>query len=107
MRKAAQMAADWWAERLRQGDREAFRADLAKRIDAALDDHGIVFTENDYDPQGILLESVRAIGIECRGFMFSGKGIFPDKHALDVTERMLTPKEGYGNWTAEIPVTAE
>ena len=103
--KAAAKAAQWWKERLNQDyDREAFYEALRPKIEAELKKHGRCFTENDYDPSGILLEAVRDIGIDCRGCLFSGDGIFPRKHYLRITPEKLQPKEGYGNRTDEITV---
>lgn len=102
--KAAEMAADWWVERLQQGDRKAFRDYIVKAVSEQLPDAKFIRLECDYDPCGILLEAVRAAGVECRGFMFSAKGILPEKHSLKVRIDRLEPKEGYGNWTDAIPV---
>lgn len=104
--RAALAAAKWWADRLEQGDKERFAAALAPKIKAALEADGVARLESDYDPAGILLDAVREIGIECRGFLFSARGIFPQKHSLDVYSDRLEPKEGYGNWLDPIPVPA-
>lgn len=104
MTLAAEMAADWWAQRLAQGDRAAFKAALLPLIETKLAEYGSCFLQCDYDPQGPLLEAVRAIGIECRGCMGSAKDILPMKHSLRVTPNMLEPKEGYGRWTDPIVV---
>lgn len=124
---AAKMAGDWWAERLDYtyaDKREAFSAAVAALVEQALRGEfywtwgegkkpgdGIpvsyVETEVDYDPQGLLLDAVReVIDPECRGFCYSARDILPLKHSLDVKPEMLVPKEGYGNWTATIPVRA-
>jgi hypothetical protein len=102
--KAARMAGAWWGERLLQGDKKRFSEEVEKRVLAELKEHGRSHLECDYDPFGILLEAVHAIGIECRGFMFSAQGILPKKHSLTVYPEHLIPKEGYGNWTKEIEV---
>lgn len=122
---AAQMAGEWWASKLHPqhaAKREAFRDAVARRVEQALNgefywvwgngrkegsgepcEH--VSTENDYDPQGLLLEAVReVIDPTCRGCGFSGDGILPQKHSLDISRRILKPKEGYGNWTDDILV---
>ena len=103
---AAEAAADWWTARLQQGDREVFREHLALSVACALEFDRVVVLECDYDPQGLLLDAVRAAGVECRGFMFSAQGILPQKHSLDVFADKLVPKEGYGNWTEIIPIGA-
>lgn len=104
MSRAAEMAAAWWSERLAQGDRLAFRGALEPRIDADLAEHGHCWLKVDYDPQDIMLEAVRAIGIQCSGCMWSAKGILPMKTSLHVFPDRLEPKEGYGTWTETIPV---
>ncbi len=113
--------ADWWAQRLRQGDKEAFKANLSAAIMAELEkrpDRPYIDIECDYDPQGILLDAVRAAGVECRGMMFSAKGILPEKHSTTVyPEKVAEPefeepafqarvvtKEGYGRWNDPIPL---
>ena len=105
--KTAIRAAEWWAERLMRGDVDVFKADLAKRVDEALRKQPtrIVYLENDYDPGGLLLDAVRAtVEPDCRGFMFSGNGLFPQKHSTAIKVGLITPKEGYGNWTEEITI---
>jgi len=101
---AARMATDWWADRLMSGDKRKFKDTLYPLVLADLNEHGQCNLECDYDPFGHLLTAVRAAGLECRGFMFSARGILPQKHVLDVLPYVLKPKEGYGNWTADIPV---
>lgn len=101
---AAQMAADWWTARLEQGDREAFRSFLVSAIAEALARDGKILLSVDYDPRGALLEAVRAAGVECSGNLFSARGVLPFKHVLWVYPDHLEPKEGYGNWTAHLPV---
>ena len=102
--KAAKMAGQWWADRLQQGDKEKFAKEIEWRILYALEEEGTIYLVCDYDPHGILLDALHAIGMECRGYMFSAKGILPEKHELMVTENYLAPKEGYGNWTEKILV---
>ena len=102
--KAAEMAGKWWAERLQQGNKEQFAEEIRVRVLEKLQTRERVYLECDYDPQGILLEAVRAIGIECGGFMFSADGILPRKHALQVQHDRLEPKEGYANLTDIIKV---
>ncbi len=107
---AAKMAGEWWAERLSShhaDKRSAFAAAVAKHCEhemrARREPH--CWLEVDYDPQGPMLAAVRdVIDPECRGMMFSARGILPQKHELEVTPTKLRPKEGYGNWTAEIRV---
>jgi hypothetical protein len=102
--KAAEMAPQWWTDRLQQGDKSTFKATLENLIQIELDSDGRCFTNVDYDPSGPVLEAVRAAGVECQGFMFSAKGILPMKTSLWVYPDKLSPREGYGNWTDEIKV---
>lgn len=104
----AREAAKWWAQRLDDAHsdrRDMFRLDLEQRIVDALDKDGEVMIENDYDPQDILLDAVHAtVDAECRGWLFSGRGLFPDKHETYVTVGCIEPKEGYANWKEHIKV---
>lgn len=102
--RTAETAADWWTERLMTGDKAAFTNSLKASIEQKLRDRGSCFVECDYDPHGILLDAVRAAGLECGGFMFSARGILPQKHSTIVKPGLIEPKEGYGNWTAEIKI---
>lgn len=104
IQKAAEMATAWWTDRLMSGDAKLFAETLRPLIEADLRETGFCTLECDYDPRGHLLTAVRAAGLECRGMMLSASGILPQKHDLDVTPTVLCPKEGYGNWTDEIPV---
>ena len=102
---AARMATAWWIGRLLMVDKaDELRAALQPKIFAALQDQGYIRLENDYDPRGVLLAAVREAGIECDGYMFSGRNIFPDKHTLMVRPDRLEPKEGYGNLQPAIHV---
>jgi hypothetical protein len=128
--RAAEMAGDWWAERLddKHADkRKAFAAAVAKRVQMALDGTHYwvwgeskpkevepnkvkpkerIYTESDYDPDSLLLDAVHEIiDPECRGFMFSSDDLLPRKHGLGVSHEWLYPKEGYGNHTNHIRVT--
>lgn len=104
---AANAATNWWVERLMSGNRSKFAETLRPLIEKDLREHGACYLECDYDPRGHLLTAVRESGHpECQGFMFSANGILPQKHTLDVLPHVLKPKEGYGNWTDDIPVKA-
>ncbi len=103
--RAAKLASEWWAQRLMSGDKKAFGDVLRPLIEKDLREGGVCFLECDYDPHGHLLTAVRAaVDRECRGFLYSAQGILPYKHELEVTPNTLSPKEGYGNWTDDIPV---
>jgi hypothetical protein len=108
MSKAAEMAADWWTERLQRGDKVKFRHQLVGMIDAELAMRGRAIVAVDYDPDDILVVALLAAGLEDRRWcLLSAKDILPMKTALRVYPDRLEPKEGYGNWTAHIPVPAE
>lgn len=102
--KAAEMAAQWWADRLQTGDRERFRAVLQAKIEMGLRLTAPVVLSVDYDPQDLMFDALREAGIGCSGRFFSADGIFPRKTMLKVYADRLEPKEGYGNWTAPIQV---
>ena len=105
IKETAKRAAVWWAGKIIISDPGEFMGDLERRIELALKTEGRVRIENDYDPQGILLDAVRAtVDPECRGAFFSGDGLFPRKHSTTVTPGLIEPKEGYGNWTEAIKV---
>lgn len=91
-----EVAADWWAKRF-GGDKDALRAALLKHLpDSDWQ------TYNDYDPEGPLLDALRDVQ-ECRGFMFSGDGLFPRKTGLRREGKYLYAKEGYGASWQEVP----
>lgn len=118
---AAKMAGEWWAERLHRKYAElrpAFAAAVETRVLQELrgecywDWHGVrkegvghedrSFSENDYDPHNLLVEALSEAlpGVPD----WDLRNALPQKHTLDVTPEKLKPKEGYGNYTAEIPV---
>ncbi|MBE3039656.1 MAG: hypothetical protein IMZ62_12710 [Chloroflexi bacterium] len=91
---AKKIVADWWAKFTPGEHRQAFHAALLLQMP----DTGEVLVRNDYDPDGVLLEAVRAVGIECRGRMFSGDDIgFPRKTWTRIDDNNVpTLKHGYG-----------
>ena len=95
-----EIAAQWWADRFEIKDkREELKEALLKHLP-----DGDWKTYNDYDPDGPLLLAVSEV-TECRGFMFSGDGLFPRKTGLHRRGDILVAKEGYGaDW---IVVNAE
>lgn len=107
LQRAADMAGIWWAERLGKGDKEAFAKAVSNRVFDKLVQSGSAILECDYDPFGILLDSVREIGIDCRGFLFSAKGILPYKHLMTVYPHRLETKTGYGQWQDPINVQGD
>lgn len=107
-RALARETAEWWTDRYTGKNRQGFEQELYDRVLTRLEAHGRVSLSCDYDPQGILLEAVRACGQECSGFLYSAKGLLPFKHTTkSLVENGLgkiKPKEGYGNWTHPIIV---
>jgi hypothetical protein len=120
---AAKMAGAWWAERLADEyaeARPAFAAAVEKRVLQELrgecywDWHGERHdgvgyenrsrTENDYDPHNCLIEALQEALPSVPAWRL--RNALPNKRMLDVTPEKLTPKDGYGNYTAEIAVPA-
>ncbi len=119
---AAKMASEWWIERLKP--RHAHHAPkLAEEIRSRVlqelrgecywdwwgERHEGAGHENecriefDYDPHGLLIPAwAEATGLPG----WESRDAWPIKHSLDVTTTELRPKEGYGNWTAAIPIRA-
>lgn len=90
-----EFAAQWWAEKFMRDDmREMFKAELMARIP----DTGDTLLDVDYDPSGILLDAVRAVGLKCAGVFFSANGILPNKTLMWVrpSENLCEWKCGYG-----------
>lgn len=90
--RTAAAAGAWWAQRLMvEGKRVEFANEVARLVGDALQERPTVYTECDYDPKGLLLEALLAVGIECRGFMNSARGILPQKHELEIAPGRLVP----------------
>lgn len=100
--KTAKVAANWWADRLKKGDKEKFVQFLQQKIEQHLSISPGLDLRCDYDPWGVLLDAVREAGIECSGVLCSAEGILPMKHSLTIKPGLLIPKEGYGNFTDNI-----
>jgi hypothetical protein len=94
--KINERAAQWWADHLFiKAKQESLKSELLKLLPDA--DYLLY---NDYDPQDLLLIAVRAAGINCDGYMFSGRDLFPNKIGLKREGENLFEKLGYGyNWT--------
>ena len=88
----AQKAADWWTERLEQGDKNLFNVVLFTLIKKGFEERDCIILTCDYDPQDILLHAVRAAGVECEGHFFSARGILPQKTSLRVLKTDSNPK---------------
>lgn len=94
----------WWADRWQGGaeKRAAFAASLRSQLEAyerdVPADHSgyLVMLDCDYDPKGMLLEAVRATGVECRGYLFSATGLLPSKHCVMIYPDGAEAKAGYG-----------
>jgi hypothetical protein len=120
---AAKMAGEWWAERLAEKYAEK-RPMFAKAVEARVlqELRGECYwdwlgerhegrgyedrsqTENDYDPHNCLIPALAETLPDVPAYKL--RTALPQKHTLDVYADKLKPKEGYGNWTAEILVPA-
>lgn len=121
---AAKMAGQWWAERLAEEYAEQRQA-FAKAVERCVlqelrgecywdwhgerhngrgRGHGGVRITNDYDPHNCLIPALDEVfpGMP----PWKASEALPRKHELTVYADRLEPKEGYGNWTAHIPVLA-
>lgn len=86
-----ELCAQWWADRLEIEDkREDFKHALLPKIQ---DGMGLWV---DYDPEGVLLEALREVGIECAGVSFSANGILPRKTGMNIYDGIVEVSEGYG-----------
>lgn len=101
----ARRAAQWWADRLEQGDKALFVERLSELVRGDLEARGHCDLSCDYDPQDYLLDAVRYAGVDCEGNFFSARGVLPAKHSTWIEAGLIEPKEGYGNWTEAIVVT--
>lgn len=125
---AAKMAGDWWAERLSDKyaeRRPALAVAVAQRVADTL--NGVAYwdwqgvrcegrgkpesqchAECDYEPKGLLASAVAEVFHDMKPWQLftSTQDLFPRKRDLRVTREALHPKEGYGQWTAEIRVPA-
>jgi hypothetical protein len=118
---AAKMAGEWWAARLSDkwaDKRTAFAAAVEKRVlqelrgecywdwdgarheGAGYEDHSR--TENDYDPHNCLIPALAEALPDVPDYRL--RDALPHKHTLDVYADRMKPKEGYGNWAAEVRV---
>lgn len=62
----------------------------------------------DYDPSPLLIRALEAVGIVCRGFMFSADGLFPYKTRSWLnTDGTVGISLGYGDGPVEISTLAE
>ena len=98
IKRTAKRAAEWWSERLLQGDRQAFRESLEISIVRMLRKNKYAHIEFDYYPDATLFEALQVAGVGERDAL-------PRKHDLTIKPGSIKPKEGYGNWTDEIIVT--
>lgn len=99
--RLAEIAASWWSERFEREDRRAeFKAALVIRLLEAEPDPcrgPSLSVYSDYDPDAVLLAAIHDIGIECRGLLFSSKGLLPAKTGMSLSRSgELWAKEGYG-----------
>lgn len=76
--------------------RAPFSVELEKIVDQIPTDHWCDL-DVDYDPEGLLLDALRASGIDCRGCLHSADGIFPRKHRSQFGPGYFRVSEGRGS----------
>lgn len=98
VKNAVDAAVEYWTSELRvEAKRPAFRDALRTVLERAYKPGERLRLNVDYDPQGELLEAVRAAGIECRGCMFSADGLFWAKTRTSIEpDGRFVVREGYG-----------
>lgn len=105
--EAPDVAAAWWAERLRVGDRARFRESLATSIrDLFQSGAPPVNLVCDYEPWDILMDAVRAAGVT-DDEIYTPDGVLPRKHRMMVWPTVIEVREGYGAatrvlWEADV-----
>lgn len=89
-------AVSWWALRFLVGEsRERFRESLTKVLRDQVIGPRAVNLVVDYDPRGILLDSVRAAGVQCSGAFDSARGIFrSQKMGMSIREGYTVARDG-------------
>lgn len=124
--RAAELAGKWWADRIRSERADSAQCEEFAKVLAGLiaqtmlgeiawkwnvrgpqssdnQPRKVVNVEFDYDPDSLLFEALaRVFGEPPYPKFFSDW--FPSKHHLEIRPTVIRPKEGYGNWTAAIPV---
>ncbi len=96
---AAQAVADWWSEHLdeKYADRREFFKDAIVRYLDGREGQQETTLKVDYDPLGLMLAIVReTIDPECRGFLFSAKGMLPNKTQTWILDGQAMLQHGYG-----------
>ena len=132
---AAKMAGEWWAERLAEkyADKRAafskavesrvlmvFRGELRWKVEIQKRPNCTVhvtvrdepngkpqervYTQFDYDPDILLEEALIEAIPDLQSWDL--RNTLPCKYDLTIYPNKLAPKEGYGNWTADIRVPA-
>lgn len=124
----AKAAGLWWADRLTPDYRHKhaeFAAAVASLVERELsgecywdwrgelhqgdgrrgcDGDKRITVEFDYDPHGLLVPAFAQVFGEQDMSRKAWQEALPIKHDLRIHVDRLVPKEGYGNWTAVIPV---
>jgi hypothetical protein len=111
---ALEAAAAWWAQQLQVRQKRAeFGRELLHLLkkewekaeeEARLDPTWKPFVRLnvDYDPEGLLLDAIRNVGINCRGCMGSADGLFDRKTRSDVGAGFFSVREGYGAFWRDV-----
>lgn len=89
-------AVAWWALRFLVGEsRERFRESLTKVLRDQVIGPRAVSLVVDYDPRDILLDAVRAAGVQCTGALDSARGIFrSQKMGMSIREGYTVARDG-------------
>ena len=99
--RAGELAADWWGSKLlpeHADNRGQFEQELQLRVTRTLADSNPkeVMLEVDYDPQGLLLDALRAANIPCSGQMCSADEVFGFRKSwMRVEPSVITISHGY------------
>lgn len=94
IKRAAELTAQWWTDKLQQGDKEVFFVILRDIVHGELAMHGRCKLSCDYDPDKHLIDALRAAGVDCRGVMFSAHGILPENHLTITTPDRIKQNTG-------------
>jgi len=82
---------------------EAFSSALVDVVERELEAGHPCKLYVDYDPNELLLEALKSAEVECKGFMFSARGIFKfTKFGWRVEPERVLVKMGYGTGWAEL-----
>lgn len=96
--EVSRIASSWWASMLDSkwdNKREDFYKSLESLIVNILNHQDMITIDVDYDPDDIILWALYESGVDCKGVLFSARGIFPEKHRMRVSRAGIMVKMGY------------